>query len=131
VFGESVGGTFVIGNQNAVQGNAVDFWGSQWWKNNTWSNWVDPGVQSLKGYLDAVSVPSQCGGNWSTRPGNSSKPPSSIPAYMAAIASSTMTKNGSTIAGDVVSIVIVKTDPGYAGNPGHEGTGTIVTVCHK
>jgi len=27
-----------------------------------------------------------------------------------------------------VHIVIVKTDAGYAGNPGHDGTGTVVAT---
>lgn len=132
VYGKSTGGTFVIGDGNAILNGEADFWGSQWWKDNTWSGGVNPGVASLKGYLDAVDLPGNCGGSWSTRPGNSSKPPSSIPPYMAVVVSSTITKNGSTIAGDVVAEVIVKTDPGYGPNPGHDGTGTIVAIrCHK
>jgi uncharacterized repeat protein (TIGR01451 family) len=132
VFGKSTGGTFVIGDGNAVLGNTVDFWGSQWWKDNTWSGGVNPGVASLKGYLDAVDLPGGCGGSWSTRPGNSSKPPATVPDYLAVVVSSTITKNGSTISGDVVAEVIVDTNPGYAGDPGHEGTGKIIAViCHK
>jgi hypothetical protein len=39
---------------------------------------------------------------------------------------------GPTISGDDKSIVVVKTDPGYAPNPGHPGTGTIVAeFCHQ
>jgi hypothetical protein len=37
---------------------------------------------------------------------------------------------GSTISGDTEHLVIVKTNPGYAPNPGHAGTGTVVAqVC--
>jgi uncharacterized repeat protein (TIGR01451 family) len=132
VYGKSEGGSFVIGDGDAVVGHAADFWGSQWWMDNTWSGGVNPGVASLKGYLDAVDLPGNCGGSWSTRPGNSSKPPASIPPYMAVIVSSSISKNGSTIAGDVVAEVIVRTNGGYGPNPGHDGNGTIVAVrCHK
>jgi hypothetical protein len=49
---------------------------------------------------------------------------------MAVIVSSGVTKVGSTISGDTARVVVVKTDSGYAPNPGHAGTGTIVgTVC--
>ena len=74
---------------------------------------MNPGVASLKGYLDAVDRPSACGGSWSTRPGNSSKPPATVPKYLAVVVSSQMEKNGPTISGDVVAIAIVKTSPGY------------------
>jgi hypothetical protein len=42
--------------------------------------------------------------------------------------SSSITKHGSSIGGNVAHIVVVKTNPGYASNPGHAGTGTEVTV---
>jgi hypothetical protein len=47
---------------------------------------------------------------------------------MAVIASSSITKSGSTTSGNIRAIVIVKTDPGYAPDPGHPGTGTVVAV---
>jgi len=47
---------------------------------------------------------------------------------MEVIVSSNITKSGSTISGNIVEIVIVKTDPGYASDPGHAGTGTVVGV---
>jgi len=134
VYGKSQGGTFVIGDvaPGATLHATADFWGSQWWKDNVWSGGVNPGVASLKGYLDAVDLPANCGGQWSTRPGNSSKPPATIPEYMAVVISSTITKSGPTIAGDVVAEVIVKTSPGYGPAPGHDGFGEIVAIrCHK
>jgi hypothetical protein len=47
---------------------------------------------------------------------------------MAVIVSSSIDKSGSTISGDTVHIVVVHTTPGYAPNPGHAGTGTVVAV---
>jgi hypothetical protein len=44
------------------------------------------------------------------------------------IASSSITKSGPTIAGNTQQVVIVRTNPGYASNPGHAGTGTVVAV---
>jgi hypothetical protein len=45
---------------------------------------------------------------------------------MAVVVPSTVTQSGSTISGNSVHIEIVKTNPGYAPDPGHPGTGTIV-----
>jgi hypothetical protein len=47
---------------------------------------------------------------------------------MGIVAASSVTKNGSLISGNVMKIVIVKTNPGYSSNPGHEGTGTVETI---
>jgi len=50
---------------------------------------------------------------------------------MGVLASTKVTKSGSTISGDAKRIVVVKTDPGYSPNPGHAGTGTVVAeFCH-
>jgi hypothetical protein len=86
-----------------------------------------PAPASFKGFQDSSATPA-CGVNWSTDPGNSTPPPTTIPSYMAVIVASNVTKSGSTISGNIVSIVIVKTNPGYANDPGHPGTGTIVAV---
>jgi len=49
---------------------------------------------------------------------------------MATAVASSATKSGNTIAGNIVKIVIVKTDPGYDSASGHTGTGKIVaTLC--
>ena len=49
---------------------------------------------------------------------------------MGTVVASTVTKSGSTISGNITQIVVVTTDPGYAPNPGHAGTGTIIaTYC--
>jgi hypothetical protein len=49
---------------------------------------------------------------------------------MAVIVTSSAAKSGSAISGNTAHIVIVKTNPGYAPDPGHAGTGTVVSqVC--
>lgn len=72
-----------------------------------------------------------CSTNWTADPGNSAPPPAGpLPAFMAVLVSSTISKSGSTITGDTPYIVIVQTGPGYDANPGHAGMGTVVaTVC--
>jgi hypothetical protein len=47
---------------------------------------------------------------------------------MGVLVASQVTQAGSTIAGDIRSIVVVKTNPGYAADPGSPGTGTVVAV---
>jgi len=43
-----------------------------------------------------------------------------------------ISKSGSTISGDIVAIVPVRTNAGYGPNPGHPGTGTILTsLCSQ
>ena len=51
-----------------------------------------------------------------------------LPTYMAVIVTSTVSKSGSSIGGNTASMVIVKTDDGYAPDPGHPGTGTVMGV---
>lgn len=122
------GGAFVIGDRNSGAGQHVEFWGAQWWNQNSPSGGSAPA--SFKGFALNPARPS-CGVSWSTSPGNSTPPPSGpLPAYMGVIVSSKITKSGSTIAGDTLHIVVVKTDPGYQPDPGHPGTGTVVAqVC--
>ena len=49
---------------------------------------------------------------------------------MAVIVTSSISKSGSQLSGDTQHVVIVKTNPGYAANPGSAGTGTVVaTIC--
>jgi hypothetical protein len=120
------GGSFVIGDQNAATGASVTFWGSQWAKKNPTSGGSAP--RSFKGFAEDPTTPS-CGVAWTTDPGNSTPPPDGpLPTFMAVIVTSSVDKDGSQISGTTVHIVIVKTDPGYAANPGHAGTGTVVAV---
>jgi hypothetical protein len=121
-------GSMVIGNLNAAVGTNVEFWGAQWANLNALS--AGPGPDAFKGF--AATAPQSCGGSWASRPGNSSAPaPAPLPSYMGVIASSSVGKSGSTIAGDDPIIVVVKTNPGYGPDPGSPGTGTVVAVfCH-
>jgi hypothetical protein len=126
----ATGGSFVVGDLtvgpigNAV-GKAVTFWGAQWWKLNSLTG--GDGPAAFKGFQDTPAQPA-CGLNWTSRPGNSTPPPATIPPFLAIIVSSAISQNGSSITGDTLHIVIVSTKPGYEGNPGHAGTGTIVGV---
>ena len=120
-------GSFVIGDGNAVVGNRVTFWGAQWAKLNSLSG--GPAPASFKGFASSTSPnPPNCGGTWTSNPGNSSGPPSSVPSYITVIVASSITKSGPTISGNIPEMVIVQTDPGYGPNPGHAGTGTVVAV---
>lgn len=118
---------FVAGDQNATPGTTLNFWGAQWAKQNSMSGGSAP--NGFKGFAATTNTsPPSCGGTWTSAPGNSSSPPSTLPSYMAVLVSTSVGKQGSTISGDIRHIVVVRTDPGYAPNPGHAGTGTEVGV---
>lgn len=121
-------GSFVVGDQSAQAGARVTFWGAQWSKLNLLSGGTAPA--SFKGFASTPAMPA-CGVAWSTNPGNSAPPPAGpLPTYMAVIAAGNATKKGAQISGTTVHIVVVKTNSGYAPNPGHAGTGTVVaTIC--
>jgi hypothetical protein len=118
-------GAFVIGDSEAPIKNSVTYWSAQWWKENALSGGAAPAA--FKGFAEFPARP-DCGTAWTSDPGNSSGPPASVPGYMAVIASNSIQQSGSTISGDSPMIVIVQTEPGYSGAPGHAGTGTVVGV---
>ncbi len=119
------GGSFVIGDGNAAVGTSVTFWGAQWWSANSLSGGLAPA--SFKGFADTPSAPPACGETWSSRPGNSSEPPPGpLPGSIDVIVSSQITQSGPAITGATKEVVVVKTEPGYAPNPGHAGVGTVV-----
>jgi hypothetical protein len=128
-------GVFALGDLTVAGAGSsiVNWWGSQWWQRNSLSGGVAPAA--FKGWVPAVTLPTTspanvCSGNWSAGPGNSQVPPPTVPAYMGVIVPTTITKSGSTINGDYVKIVVVKTNPGYGPDPSHPGTGTIIaTFC--
>jgi hypothetical protein len=120
------GGSFVIGDNNAALGTTVNFWGSQWAKRNSLSG--GPAPRSFKGFAEEPTTPS-CGQSWTTDPGNSTPPPDGpLPEFMAVIVASVSDQAGSRISGNIVEIVIVKTNSGYRPDPGHSGVGTVVSV---
>jgi hypothetical protein len=119
------GGAFVVGDQSAA--GAVTYWGAKWSKLNRVSGGDAP--DAFKGF--ALVAPAQCGGRWTTGPGNSPAPPAGpLPTYLAVLVTSSVTKSGPSLSGTTTHVVIVKTDAGYKNDPGHAGTGTVVaTVC--
>jgi len=44
------------------------------------------------------------------------------------IVASSIAKSGSVISGNIPKTVVVQIDPGYDSNPGHAGTGTVISV---
>lgn len=122
----AAGGQFVIGNLvNMSITSNVNFWGSQWRQNNPMSGGAAP--NAFKGFENGLALPT-CGSTWTSRPGNSSNPPSTVPTNMAVIVSSSVTQSGSTISGNVKKIVVVRTNPGYGPSPGKAGTGKVIAI---
>jgi hypothetical protein len=121
-------GNFVIGDQSAVVGSHVTFWGAQWWKLNSLSGGGAP--PAFKGFANDVAAAPSCGETWRTDPGNSSDPPAApLPPVIEVLVSSAITKSGPTISGNVTAIALVATDSGYGPAPGHAGTGTVLAVA--
>jgi hypothetical protein len=105
----------------------VTFWGAQWAKQNSLSNGSAPAA--FKGFAKVTSTnPPSCGGTWKADPGNSAAPPVTVPRTITVIVASSITKSGSVISGNIPKMATVMTDPGYDSNPGHAGTGTVVSV---
>jgi hypothetical protein len=120
-------GIFVLGDRSAS--GASTFWGAQWAKSNSLSGGGAP--SAFKGFADSTqTTPPSCATTFSSSPGNSSSPVDSLPAYMGTAVTSQVTKHGNDIGGVITHIVVVVTDPGYAADPGHAGTGTVIaTYC--
>lgn len=139
VFAFPTRGAFVLGDNTVATASTtsppptVTWWSDNWSTLNSLSG--GPASDSFKGFARTVSLPtstppSACGSAWKTKGGDSPPPTSGVPSYMGTLVTSRVTKSGSTIAGDTVKIVVVRTDPGYAPNPFSAGTGTIVaTYC--
>ena len=111
-------------------GDEVNFWGSQWWKNNCMSVFTDNGYPAFKGYATNVAIGSgQNCGQWEARPGNSGNPPDTLPDVINIIVTDNVMKDGPNISGNIKQVVTVdRTLSGndrYAGNPGHQGWGKI------
>jgi VCBS repeat-containing protein len=125
-FGDAEG-FFLVGDLNAGIGQNVTFWGAHWWQVNRFSGGTAPAQE--KGWVSQSLAPS-CGITWTSRPGNSGHPPATVPKYLAVVVTSRVTNASPSLVGDTRKIVIVETNPGYSGNPGHPGTGTVIArVC--
>ena len=137
VFAMPSGGSFVLGDgtvASAGSSTTVTWWGAKWAGLNTISGGAAP--SAFKGFADTIaglpttSPPPSCSGTFGSGGGNSSSPPGSVPSYMGVLVTGSTTKSGSNVNGDWSHITVVKVAPGYAANPGHAGTGTIVaTYC--
>ncbi len=118
---------FAIGDANSAPNASVEFWGAQWWKDNTVSGGTAPA--SFKGLAVTVTPTGPCSGTFTTGPGNSVDPPASVAAQIQVLVVNSVTKSGDVISGTFNDVDTVNTNPGYGPNPGHAGTGTVVGDC--
>ncbi len=110
-----------------ASGSHVTFWGAQWWKDNSLSQGGAPA--GFKGYALNVDM-AHC--TFTSVKGNSAPPPDApLPAVIDVLVTSSVTQSGSTVSGTVVGVAHVMTDDGYASDPGHAGTGSVLgfTAC--
>jgi hypothetical protein len=126
-------GAFVIGDLAdplPIVGDSVTWWSSQWAQLNPMSG--GPAPAAMKGFAgfedNPLGTPRTCGSSWTTDTGNATPPPASVPEFMGVLVSSTITQNGSVITGNIKQVVIVHNNPGYAPDPGHTGSGTILAI---
>ena len=119
---------FVIGDGNMAAGSQVTYWGAQWWKDNALSQGAAPA--GFKGYALNVDM-TNC--TFTSVKGNSAPPPDGpLPAVMDVLVTSAVTQSGPTVSGTVLGVAHVATDGGYASDPGHAGTGSVMvgfTAC--
>ena len=124
VFSYTTGGSFVVGDGGITVGASITFWGDTSSKRN------GDEASGFRGFASTFSsTPPVCGGTWASgRDESSGPPPAPLPAYIAVVVSSSVDNSDSRTTGDVTSIVIVKTDAGYAPDRESLGTGTVVAV---
>jgi hypothetical protein len=129
-------GVFTLGDKtvaSASETTTVTWWADTWSILDSLSGGLTP--PAFKGFAGVITLPTttpvtKCGSSWTTTGGNSPPPTSGVPTYMGTVVTSKVTKPNTTITGDTVKIVVVKTNRGYAPDPGQHGTGTIVaTFC--
>ncbi|HEV7807508.1 MAG TPA: hypothetical protein VGO80_16935 [Solirubrobacteraceae bacterium] len=128
-FASSDGATFAVGDAAATPGAPVTFWGSRWSRQNALRSGAAVDA-SFKGFVKAQAgrASPRCGDGW-TSPA-SAGPPADVPAFMGVVVVGAVAKSGSTVAGDVRKVVVVRTDGGYRPDPARAGTGVVVsTVC--
>ena len=114
---DATGGSFVVGDVGA---GPVYYWGPQWARHNMAGTGNAP--DAFKGFADSSGT--SCGSAFSARPGKSSAPAPTVPAYMSVVVAGSVSKSGSVISGTIQKLIVVKTD---SGSP---GTGRVVaTIC--
>ena len=126
-------GAFTLGDLSVASASAatiLTWWGNNWSALNSLSGGTAPA--SYRGFADRTStaVPT-CGGTWASAPGASfGGPPSAVPSYMGTVVTSKVSKTATAISGNIIHIVVIKTNPGYQPSRGRPGTGTVVaTSC--
>jgi Legume lectin domain len=131
-------GDFVLGALTAASALAttplplVTYWSPIWSRSNILTS--EPrtyGPVAFKGFAGSLSSnPPVCGGTWEVPAAYSAAPPSTVPAFMAVIVSSSITQSNGTISGNIKKIVIVETLPGFNNAHGRTATGFVVdTLC--
>ena len=112
---------FVIGDVEPHGiGDVVNFWGSQWWKNNQMSvttrSQAIAVVQRVR--VERRQLLRRCVEHAA---GQQLAPPETIPANFVIIVTSKVLKNGNVLSGDIKQIVVVHQDGNYQDNPGIPG----------
>ena len=121
------GPSFVIGDRSAVIGQHVTFWGPSWAKYNKLSGSQSP--SSFKGFAETTTPnPPFCGGSWTAGTGAPSGLPATLPSTIRVIVTSSITRSGPSVAGDIPQMAVINVDPGYQPDLDHPGTGTVVSV---
>lgn len=67
-------------------------------------------------------------GAWTSRPGNSSNQPPTIPLYMAVIVSSSVQTNDPVISGHITKIIVMRTNSVYGPSAGHSSPDQVVAI---
>lgn len=130
-------GAFALGDVSAANslntGSTVVWWSSVWSKLNILSGgpaparYGGPNSPRFQGYMSVDHPLPACGVNFREPPDEA--PPTSVPQFMLVVVTNKITRTGTdTLTGKIIEIVIVKTDPGYNGNPNNPGTGTVIGV---
>jgi hypothetical protein len=123
-YGYTAGGDFAVAP--AGVGSTVSYWGARWAAENR----PLAATAAFKGWVAFAPVTPACGTTWTSLPGDSAIPPAGVPAYMAVIETGSVFQQGPTIGGATQGVAVVHTQPGYAANPGHRGTATVIAqVC--
>lgn len=112
VYGTPAGGLFAVGDRSAT--GAVTFWSPAWWLANTLSG--GPAPAAFKGFAQPT------GAGWSAAPGLGHVPPT-VPAWMAVIVTTAVTKDQAVITGDETRLVVVHV---ATYDPALLGQGTVV-----
>jgi RHS repeat-associated protein/uncharacterized repeat protein (TIGR01451 family) len=121
-------------------GDRVNFWGHSWPKQVTGGAYDAQGdfkgwAYNLKGFALCQptarpgGLPPLTQGCWDSKTGQS-WPPASLPEYIGVIVSDAISKDRSTLFGNVAALAVVKVDPepAYGPVPGKPGWGTLVAL---